>query len=212
MLSTTLKINLTGSMTELGKQTNFAAASALTLTAKEVQKRVQKEIHGSFQVRTDWDVRGPLAIKVKPATKQDLVAWVGTGFEALEKFVEKENGVIVDLPQGRYFAIPTSNVRRTKRDLIRKAQLPRALIGRDFIIKTRKRNILVLFQRRGRKGSRSKNRSAHGDPNLFAMYILYPQRKIKEQDFLFGPSRQVFEGRFASILAQQFEKAFATAR
>lgn len=197
----------------LGKQTKFATASALTLTAKEVQKRTQKEIRGSFQVRTDWDVRGPLAVKVKPATKQDLSAWIGTGFEALEKFVEKENGVIVDLPQGRYFAIPTSNVRRTKRDLIRKAQRPKALMGkRDFIIKTRKRNILVLFQRRGRKGRRSSSRSTHGDPNLFAMYVLYPHRKIKEKDFLFGPARKVFESRFASVLAQQLEKAFATAR
>ena len=202
MISTRTKVSISGNR-ELDKQTRFGVVGALTAVTKEAQSAVQKKIRGSFTVRNDWDVRGPLAIKVRPATKQDLSAWVGTGFEQLEKFMRQESGVIVDLPQGRYFAIPTTNVRRTKRDIIQRGQRPRALIGkRDFIIKTRKRGVLVLFQRRGRgKNSR-----------LVALYVLYPRRKIKEIDVLFGPTLKVFEKRFASILEQKISQAFATAK
>ncbi len=213
MLSAKISISTEGNP-NLDRQVTFALATALTAVAKEAQTAVRKTLHDHFQIRTNWDVQGPLAIKIKPATKQDLEAWVGTGFASLEKFLRQDTGIIVDLPQGRYFAIPTSNVRRTPRDLIRAMQRPKALRGkRDFIIKTRARGILVLFQRIGHgKRSRSKARSTHGDPNMIALYVLYPERKIKEVDVLFGPTVAVFEKRFADILAVQLQKAFATAR
>jgi hypothetical protein len=202
MIGQQIKISIQGDP-HLDKQTRFALASALTLTAKDAQTEVRNTIRGNFQIRNDWDVRGPLAIKVRPATKTDLAAWVGTGFVDLEKFMRQESGVVVDLPQGRFFAVPTKNVKRTKRELIRAAQRPRALLGkRDFIIKTKARGVLVLYQRQGR-GHNSR---------MVAMYVLVPARRIREVDVLFGPTMKVFEKRFAPILEQQLKIAFATAK
>jgi hypothetical protein len=189
---------------DFDKQTRFALASALTLTAKEAQAASIREIEGSFTIRTNWDKPSNIfGVRVQPATKQNLVAIVGTAADWLEKFMRHPEGVVVDLPQGKYFAIPTKNARRTKRDIIQKGQRPLALLGkRDFIIKTKNKGILVLFQRRGR-GRNSQ---------MIAMYVLYPARKIHEKDVLFGPTQRVFEKRFADILAVQLQKAFATAR
>jgi hypothetical protein len=188
---------------DLGKQTKFAIASALTLTAKEAQVEVRKSLRSNFQIRNDWDVRGPMAIKVRAATKTDLSAWVGTGFEDLEKFLRQPSGIVVDLPRGRYFAVPTKYVKRTKRDLLRAAQRPRALMGKgDFLVESKARGILILYQRQGR------GRNARNVP----MYLLVPARKIHEVDFLFGPTMKVFQKRFAPILEQQLKVAFASAK
>lgn len=190
--------------TELDKNVRFALASALTLTAKEVQTEMISAIESNFTVRTTWDRTGPFAVRVKPATKTSLETWIGTAADWLEKFVREPAGaIVIKTPEGHeYLAIPTKNVRRTKRDIIAKAQRPRAIMGkRDFVLLTKK-GVRVLFQRRGR-GRTSQ---------LIAMYILVPHARIRERDVLMGPTQRVFERRFAAILEQQVEKAFATAR
>jgi hypothetical protein len=198
MLRANLKLSIKGNL-NLDKQTTFALYSSLTLTAKEAQTGVRKAIRSAFTVRTDWDVRGPLAIKIQPATKQKLFTLVGTGFEELEKFVrEKPGSIVLKLPRGEFIAIPTTNVRRTKRDLIRAAQRPKALRGkRDVVLPMKSGKGMVLFQRKGAKG------------DLVPLYLLVPRARIREKDVLFGPTRTVFEKRFAAILAQQMIKAFA---
>jgi hypothetical protein len=61
---------------------------------------------------------------------------------------------------------------------------------------------MVLFQEQGR-GQNSKR---------VALYVLVKRAQIKERDVLFGPAQKVFVKRFAAILGQQIEKAFATAK
>jgi hypothetical protein len=143
-------------------------------------------------------------VKVKPATKIDLNAWVGTAADWLEKFIREPAGaMVVKLPAGEFLAVPTSNVRRTKRDLIRAAQRPRALKGkRDFLIPLRHGRGFVLMQKQGR-GTQARN---------VALYLLLPQAKIREKDVLFGPTQRAFEKNFARIFTAQLENAFATAR
>src|SRR5262245_285384 len=99
------------------KQTTFALASALTITAKDIQAENIKKIEGAFTVRTNWDKPSNIfGVRVKPATKQNLVTWIGTAADWLQKFVQEPAGaIVVKLPQGEFLAIPTSNVRRTKR-------------------------------------------------------------------------------------------------
>lgn len=204
MLTARFKVTLKGDLKGLDKQTSFALASSLTLMAKEVQAAEPKELRGAFTVRTDWDKPSNVfGFRVKPATKTNLVAVVGTAADWIEKFVEKDPGsFVVKLPQGEFIAIPTKNARRTKRDVLRKNQRPKALIGkRDFVITTR-RGINVVFQRKGR-GARSE---------MIAMYILVHRARIQEKDVLFGLSQRLFTKRFAPIFEQQMERAFATAR
>jgi hypothetical protein len=204
MLSAKISISLQGNP-HLDKQTTFALASSLTQVAQEAQTAVRDAIEGNFTIRTNWDKSGPYAVKIQPATKQNLEALVGTAADWMEKFMrEDQGGIVVNLPQhGRFLAVPTKEARRTKRDLIQKRDRPRSFIGkRDVILPMKSRKGFVLFQRRGR-GHNSK---------LVALYILTPLAHIKQKDVLFGPTIKVFEQRFPTIFEQQLQRAFATAR
>lgn len=206
MLKATIKVKTTG--LQMDKQTIFALAAALTATAKLGQTAVLKAMDaaqgGAFTIRTGWTTRGPYAVKIRPATKTNLNAWVGTAADWLEKFIREPAGsTVLKLPQGEFIAIPTSNVRRTKRDLIRAAQRPRALKGkRDYLIPLRHGRGWVLMQKQGR------GKQARGVP----LYVLVPKAKIKERDVLFGPTRRAFEKNFSKLFNAQLERAFATAR
>jgi len=203
MIDARMKIAISGS-TALDKQVTFAMASALTLTAKEIQAGVIQSIESGFTVRSGWDKPANIfGVRIKPATKQDLSAWIGTAADWLEKFVQEPAGsFILKTPKGEFLAIPTKNVRRTKRDLIQKSQRPAALLGkRDFIIVT-KRGLHILFQRRGRGKS----------SQMVALYFLVPHAKIKEKDFLGPPTERIFGQRFEAIFEEQVAKAFASAR
>src|SRR5258707_820967 len=118
MLKSKITVAVKGT-TQLDKQTTFALASSLTMVAKEAQAETVKEIRGTFTVRSNWDKPSNVfGIRIKGATKQNLVAIVGTAAYWLEKFVQEPPGsIVIKLPQGEFLAIPTSNVRRTKRDL-----------------------------------------------------------------------------------------------
>jgi hypothetical protein len=200
------------------KQTRYALASALTLTGKEIQTETVKKIEGTFNIRNSWDKPSNiLGVRVKPATKQNLVVWIGTAADFLEKFVrEHEGSIVLKIPQGRFVAIPTSNVRRTKRDIIRAAQRPARLRGkRDIVLPLRSGKGMVLFQARP-SSQRGERRSPGGmrgkSGRLVALYILVPQAKIKEKDVLFGPAKRTFEKRFAGNYERQLRQAFASAR
>lgn len=202
MLRSKIKVSTTG--LEMDKQTTFALAAALTATAKLGQAASLKAIHGAFQIRTTWSERGPFAVKVRPATKLNLNAWVGTAAEWLEKFVREPAGsTVIKLPHGEYLAIPTTNVRRTKRDLIRATQRPRAIKGkRDFLVPLKSGRGFLLMQTQGR-GRQKK---------AVVLYVLVRRARIKERDVLYGPVRKAYEQNFSKILGTQLERAFATAR
>jgi hypothetical protein len=201
----------------LDKQTTFALASALTLVAKDIQtataKGLDKQQGGAFEIRTNWNRPSNIfGVRIKPATKQKLEAWVGTAAEWLAKFVEdnRPGSIVLKLPRGEFIAIPTSNVRRTKRDLIRAAQRPAALRGkRDVVLPLKSGKGFVLFQ--GKPSSyRGEKRSGRGKGGrLVALYILVPFARIVEKDVLYGPARKVFLKRFGDIYQGQLRKAFA---
>lgn len=189
------------------KQMAFAVASSLTLTGKEIQAAEITAIDQTFTVRTNWNRVGPYAVKVQAAKKGDWphpFALVGTAAEFIEKFLQGPAGsVAIKLPQGQFIAIPTSNVRRTKRDIIRAAQRPRALRGHhDFVLPMKSGRGMVLLQEQGR-GKSKRN---------VVLYLLVKSARIRERDPLFAPAEKVFVKRFATILYQQIQKAYATAK
>jgi len=203
MINARMNVSIAGSK-ELDKQTKFGLAAALTLTAKEIQTGVIQSIESSFTVRTGWDKPSNIfGVRIKPATKTDLSAWIGTAADWLAKFTEQPAGsFVVKLPAGEFLAIPTKNVKRTKRDIVSKAQRPRSLVGkRDFVIVT-KRGVRVLFQRRGRGKSST----------LVALYILVPRARIPQKDFMAGPAERIFAKRFGPIFEDQVARAFASAK
>lgn len=201
LLSAKISVRTTGNP-HLDKQTTFALASSLTLTAKEIQTATIKKIEGSFTVRSNWNKPSNIfGVRIKPATKQKLLTVIGTAADWLEKFVrEPEGSIVLKLPHGDFLAIPTTNVRRTKRDIIRATQRPQKLRGRrDIVLPMKSGRGFVLFQEQGR-GVNVKR---------VPLYILVPRAKIREKDVLFGPAKAVFQKRFAAIYAVQLRKAFA---
>jgi hypothetical protein len=184
---------------DVAKQFTFALAAALTATAKEAQSVVIADIEGTFTVRTNWDrPSNAMGIKVLPATKDDLSAALVTRADWLQ--LHESGGD--KIPAGEFIAVPTSNVRRTKRDIIRKSQRPRALRADRTVVLPLKNGEKMIFQRVG-KGKNSK---------LVAMYRLIPRANIKEQSTFLAPAVQVYEKRFAIILEEKLKLAIATAR
>lgn len=215
MLSPTFKISIKGSLS-LDKQTTFALATTLTEVALRTRGAAIEAIEDSFTIRNSWDKTGPFAVKVKAATKQSLTATVGTAAPWLTKFLRgAPGGIEVNLPRGKFLAVPTVNVKRTKRDLIKKGQRPRDFMGKsDVLLPLKSGKGFVLFQYvkgpvpRGVFASRTRNKSGR----LVAMYILTPIARIRQRDIFLGPARKIINRDWANIFEAKLKKAFRTAR
>jgi hypothetical protein len=180
----------------LAKQVTFALTATLTALAREAQAASVASIESTFTVRNNWDKpSNAMGVKALAATKDDLTSAVATRADWLHEETRPK------IPFGNYIAIPTKNVRRSKRDIIQKGQRPKNL-RRAFVIKTRKQGVAMLFQRRGR-GKRSE---------IVAMYKLIPRALIRKQSTLVEPTVKVFERRFDKVFESQLRRALATAR
>lgn len=183
-------------MLSLEKQINFAAARALTETAKQSQDASIKAIQATFTTRGKWYLpSNRYGVKVRAARKENLEATVGTAADWLS--LHETAGT--KTPRNNYLAVATSNVRRTKRDIIVKSNRPRNL-KRSFVMTT-KRGIHVLFQRFGR---------ARGD--IRAMYILIPRARIKKDSTVVAITEKVVMRRFASLYDKALREALASAK
>lgn len=141
----------------------FGIAKGLTSLANGIREKVMQELPGRFTLRTTWWQRGPYAIKTTKATKQNLMSSV---FTAAPWMRLQEEGGTKQAP-GKRLAMPMLDVKRTKRDLIRANQKPRAL-KQAFHIKS-KQGLEILAIRTGR-GKRS---------TLHLMYMLKRSAQIR---------------------------------
>ncbi|HEY8562806.1 MAG TPA: hypothetical protein VIL74_20680 [Pyrinomonadaceae bacterium] len=196
MIGFSIKKNFTKA--QIAKQLPFATAKALTATAKDAQKDVVDSLDDKFTLRNNWwKPNTPLGIKVRSAKKTNLQAEVGTNFDALEKFETGKDKI----PFGRYIAIPTSNVRRNKRQIIQKGQRPKNL-RRAFILVTRKNKVPMLFQRRGR-GRKS---------DIFAMYRLEERVKIRKNSPVVEPALKSIRANLNKNFMKSLDEALRTAK
>jgi hypothetical protein len=190
-----IRVSVRRNFTEarMARQLPFATAVALTKTAQEAQKETIDTLDDKFTIRTGWaKPSNKFGIKIKPAKKTNLVAVVGTDADWLEKFETGKD----KLPRGRNLAIPTGNVRRTKRDLIQKSQRPNALRSkRTFVLKTKSGN--VLFQRKF-KGKRSQ---------IIALYNLEKRARIRRNSPVYDPVKRIV----VRNLGRNFTRALADA-
>ena len=191
-------VKIKSNQASVEKQVTFATAQALTQTAQQAQAAVTKSVESTFTVRNNWDKpSNKFGIKVIPATKDNLQAGVATDADWL---TQHETGG-TKTPAGNAIAIPTENVRRTKRDIVQKSQRPGALRGkRDIVLMTR--NGPVLFQRRGRKGN----------TKLVPLYRLAPRAKIKKASTVLEPTEQTVQAKLADNFFKALQNATATAR
>lgn len=181
---------------DLAKQFQFALAKTLTAVAIEARDASIAEIKGTFTIRNTWVNPGSaVGIKALPASKLDLESAVATRADWLIAHeVEGEKK-----PRGKNLAVPTSNVRRTKRQIIQKTQRPKNLRG-AIVIKTDSGPI--LFQRTG-KGAASR---------LLPLYRLIRRARLKKTHVFFDPISKTVGKRFDPIFYAQLRRAIATAK
>ena len=177
------------------KQLPFAIARALTVTARDVQDEVRNNLTQRFTLRNNWVRQG---IQIQRATKQNLESMVFSrdAFMGLQELGGAKS------PLGNYLAVPTSLVRRTPKDMIRKADRPKSLGDKVEIIEFRGRKWLAL--KRSRKG-RNKN-------DLRLMYLLVPRADIEPRLKLRDDGLRVSQAVFQRRLQESLELALRTAR
>jgi hypothetical protein len=194
-----VKVNRTGGADKFAKNVDFGTALALTRTAKEAQKAVLKAQEETFTIRGNWSSpSNKFGTKVKPAKKTDLTADIHSEADWI---VPHEEDSQKTPRSGANLAIPTDNVRRTKRQIIQRSQRPGALRGKnDVVLKTRTGKTM-LFQRKG-KGKKSR---------LVSMYLLTPRAHIRKQSTFYAPAENAAKN-FPKNLDAALAEAFRTAK
>lgn len=197
------------------KQIKFAAAVALTKTAKQIQNSVQQSMPQKFTLRRQWIVKG---IRITPAKKTDLTAYVYSKDAFMER--QEEGGIKMGTPGGGDFsssslpqtggrrvrpamgrvAVPTEKVRRTKSEIIRKSELPAGLGTKAFVIDAG--NGLSLLARRFAKGKRA---------GMQVLYLLKRSTKVKPRLGLKEIAQKVVTRRFADVFSEAMQNAINTA-
>jgi hypothetical protein len=178
------------------KQIEFGTAVGLTQTAKDGQKASQDALRGTFIIRNKWPEIGPYAIKIKPATKNDLASEVRT---AADWLVAHETGEDKKAKSGDV-AVPTDQVRRNKRLIIPRGQRPRGLGDKVFVLKTKHGPVLAQRISRGkRKG-------------LIVLYGLEKSVRIRKQSTFYAPIQAVVKRNLDRNIKAGIERALATAK
>lgn len=176
-------------------QMPFAASKALNSLAFETRDTVRASMPNNFTIRRPWVSR---QIEVRErADKRNLTATVGTSQAGRFLAKHEEGGTRPAL--GRYIAIPTRAVRRTKTDQIRKSERPASLGARASVIDYRGNQWLAL--NRARKGN-----------SLRLLYLLKPRAEIDERLQLHEQGQRVVKLKAARALNEAMAYALKTAR
>ena len=182
------------SVTE-AQQLNFAVSKAINRTAMDVQAAVRQAMPQRFTLRSNWVVQG---IRVEFSNKRKLEAIV----YSRDRFMKLQEYGGVRHPFGNYLAIPTTLVRRTPRDKIRRADTPKGLGDKAEVVTVGRRRYLALKKRRrGRSGN-----------ELRLMYLLLPQASIQRRLGLIDDGLRVSRLNFSTRLREELAEAIARAR
>ena len=188
---------LTKFMVALHKdQLPFAMMRTLNDLAEESRSEVVDGLPSKFTLRKAWwKPRTKYGFNVAVAKKTNLVAEVFTKAPWMISFEKGETRH----PAGKAFAVPTANVKRSKKDLITSANRPRNLKG-AFVMQTARGP--VIFQRVKTRGSSS----------LLAMYGLEGKADIKPTLQMGVTVKKVVDHQFIDLFTKRFKEAVSTAK
>lgn len=193
---------------KLLKNVKFGIAVGLTKTAKDGQKASQDAIRSTFTVRGNWwQQSNKFGIRITPAKRDELVAEVKT---AADWLAIHETGGRKE-PRGRNLAVPTDNVKRSKRQIIVKAQRPRNLKD-AFVLNTRKGPVIFRRMFMNAKG-RTTGRKIRGVKGaLVALFGLEPSVRIRKQSTFYEPIQKAVNENLVNNVAREIRNALDTMR
>ena len=177
-------------------QFKFAVAKALTQTAYEVQAEVKRNMPGRFTLRRQWIVQG---MRVERATKTNLVATV----YSRDKFMGFQEFGGPKSPLRNYIAVPTKAVRRTKTQMIAKADRPKSLGDKVEVIEYKGDKYLAL---------KAKPRKGASGNKLRLLYLLIPRAQMHERLKLRQDGERIARAKFLPNLQRAIDDAVRTAR
>lgn len=138
----------------VSQQAPFAVSLALNKVANHAQSAVRDGIKRTYTLRREQFVLNTVKINREDRARKDkldAIVRIDPERNILAKF---EEGGTKTARDGRNIAIPTTNVRRNKADILQRSQRPRALLdsraaGKGKVFKTDK----GIFQRVGARGA-----------------------------------------------------------
>ncbi len=193
-------------------QVPFATSLALNNTGKAVQSAQQETIRRNFKIRRTWVLQGVKIARFSTKARLVVTIMIDRARDFLDKF--EEGGI--KRPRGKHLAIP-NEVRRTKSDIVGKAQRPRSFgfvfFGRGTkatIYKGNRRTFLMakpdgsggIFQRVGRRGG----------SRLKKLYSFTRDARIAPMLHFHDVARRVVSRVFPEEFRKAFAQALATAR
>ena len=181
-------------------QMPYATSRALNSLAFDVRDKVRGSMPQNFTIRRKWVVN-QLQVKQR-ADKRQLEAVVGTSDAGEFLAKHEEGGTRTAL--GRYVAIPTRAVKRTKTDQIRKSDRPASLGTKASVVDYNGNKWLALNKsRKWAQGSASKTR---------LLYLLKPRTQIDERLELHEQGQYIIKQRGTQALKDAVDYALKTAR
>lgn len=181
-------------------QIPFAASKALNSLAFDIRDKVRGSMPQNFTIRRRWVVN-QMQVKQR-ADKRNLEAVVGTSDAG--KFLAKHEEGGTRPALGRYIAIPTRAVKRTKTAQIRKSDRPSSLGSKATVVDYNGNKWLALNKsRKWAQGSASKTR---------LLYLLKPRTQIDERLQLHEQGQSVVKMNGSRALQQAVDYALRTAK
>lgn len=179
------------------EQLTYAAARALTRTAKDSQAASIEAIRRTFTTRGTWYLPSSrFGVRITPATKARLETSVRT---AADWLIPHETGEDKVAAGGGLLAIPMvgrGRPRPSRGAKVRADLKPRALGSRGVVIETRRGP--VLFARQDRR--------------LVAFYGLERRARIRKRSTVIEPTIQTFDRNLGQNLAEAIAEALRTAK
>lgn len=189
-----VKVTTTFSPEKIARNIQFGTVRGLTQTAKEGQTAVIGALKGAFTLRGNWfQPFSKYGIRITPATMASMQAEIYSAADWLAK--QEKGGEVFPYKGGTYLAIPTGNVRRSKSQIIQRAQRPKNL--KDAFVINSKNGAKLLVQKHGR--GRKKQ--------IVVLYVLVPKIKVKEQHVFYDPIEKVVKRRLAENVEKYIQLA-----
>ena len=184
---------------QIGRQAPFALATALNATANSVQQAVRASLTAQFTLRRKTFVERTIYRQPGQdfATKSKFQAVVRVHPER-DVLAQHEEGGTKGPREGRSIAIPTTNARRNKAEIVSQANRPRALIAKG----TAFRRGDVLLKKSGR-GKRAK---------LLTLFVFKRSVRLRPRLGMHETAQRVIPDVWEQHALNAIERAMATAR